>query len=75
MNREVLVFVNRGDEALVLLRAPDDPYWHVVAGGVEEGETSAAAAVRELREETGLDTPGHVFSLRRSYAWGAEVVG
>jgi 8-oxo-dGTP pyrophosphatase MutT (NUDIX family) len=29
-------------------------YWHVVAGGVEAGETAIAAAERELREETGL---------------------
>ena len=38
----------------MLHRAVDD-YWHVVAGVVEEGETFAEAASRELREETGLD--------------------
>ena len=74
MTREVLVFVHRGEEALVLLRVPDDAYWHVVAGGVEDGETFAKAALRELREETGLDAPGRVHSLRRGYSWDAEQV-
>jgi len=53
---EVFVFVRRQDEYLILHRSPrQGAYWHCVAGGVEEGETYAQAAVRELREETGLD--------------------
>ena len=51
------VFVTRRSEAEVLLvhRAPEQGgYWHVVAGGVETGESSKEAAARELREETGL---------------------
>jgi dATP pyrophosphohydrolase len=54
---EVAVFVTRrrGAEVLILHRSPaQGGYWHVVAGGVEPGETVAAAAERELREETGL---------------------
>jgi 8-oxo-dGTP pyrophosphatase MutT (NUDIX family) len=54
---EVAVFVTRmrGSEVLVLHRSPQQGgYWHVVAGGVETGETAAAAAARELQEETGL---------------------
>ena len=44
------------DEYLVVLRSPEKlGYWHLVAGGVEWGEEPAAAAIRELREETGLE--------------------
>jgi len=53
--QEVFVFVRRGEEFLVLHRSPEnDAYWHGVAGGVEAGESFAAAAARELQEETGL---------------------
>ena len=54
--KEVLIVVRRGSEFLVVHRSPEnDAYWHQIAGGVEEGETFAEAAVRELREETGLE--------------------
>jgi dATP pyrophosphohydrolase len=51
--REVLLVVRRAGEVLVVHRSPD-AYWHVVAGGVEDGETDEQAAQRELEEETGL---------------------
>jgi 8-oxo-dGTP pyrophosphatase MutT (NUDIX family) len=35
-------------------REPDRPYWFTVGGGAEPQESLAEAAVRELREETGL---------------------
>ena len=52
---EVFVVVRRGTEFLVLHRSPrQGSYWHGVAGALEEGESYAEAAARELREETGL---------------------
>ena len=53
---EVFIVVRRGDEYLVVHRVPEaGRYWHGIAGGVEEGESPDEAAVRELREETGLE--------------------
>jgi 8-oxo-dGTP pyrophosphatase MutT (NUDIX family) len=55
MTREVLIHVRRGEEFLVTHRVPDSGgYWHTIAGGVEPGEAFHVAALRELREETGL---------------------
>lgn len=54
---EVAIFVTRNSAAEVLIvhRSPEQGgYWHVVAGGVESGESATEAAARELREETGL---------------------
>jgi ADP-ribose pyrophosphatase YjhB (NUDIX family) len=46
----------RGDE-VVLVRRGKPPYlgrWSLPGGSIEAGETSKAAVVREIREETGL---------------------
>jgi dATP pyrophosphohydrolase len=54
----LLVVYRPGPEFLVLLRSPEDHgYWHLVAGGIEPGEEPAAAALRELAEETELTEP------------------
>ena len=55
---EVFVIVRRGDSYLVLHRTPrGGAYWHGVAAALEEGESFAQAARRELEEETGLSAP------------------
>jgi dATP pyrophosphohydrolase len=46
-----------GREYLLLRRSPDVVYageWRMVGGKIRRGETAGQAAVRELREETGL---------------------
>jgi 8-oxo-dGTP pyrophosphatase MutT (NUDIX family) len=64
-----MVVVRRGSEFLVLHRAPQfEAYWHLVAGGVEEGESAREAAARELREEVGLDA-GRLRDLERPFAY------
>jgi lipoyl(octanoyl) transferase len=68
---EVFVFVRRGPEWLVLRRSPrQGAYWHSVAGGVEQGETDAEAAARELQEEVGLVS--EPVDLERPFAYVPE---
>jgi ADP-ribose pyrophosphatase YjhB (NUDIX family) len=53
---KVRVAVER-DGQLLLARheRPDDAFWCLPGGGVEPGEAAEPAAVRELREEAGVD--------------------
>src|SRR3954451_10121260 len=55
-------------------KAPDAPFWFTVGGGVEAGESDREAAVRELREETGLvvagdDMGGPVFTAADAFGY------
>jgi 8-oxo-dGTP pyrophosphatase MutT (NUDIX family) len=45
--------------------------WGLAKGGIEEGETIEAAAVREVREETGIEAviEGSLGETRYFYVW------
>jgi ADP-ribose pyrophosphatase YjhB (NUDIX family) len=49
----VIVHNSAGD--LLLLRRPDSGRWTIPTGGLKKNETLTQCAVRECREETGLD--------------------
>jgi ADP-ribose pyrophosphatase YjhB (NUDIX family) len=49
----VIVRNSRGD--LLLLRRPDSGRWTIPTGGLKKNETLTECAVRECREETGLE--------------------
>jgi dATP pyrophosphohydrolase len=51
-----LVLVHTPDLRVLLLERADYPgYWQSVTGSQEPGETLEQTAIRELREETGID--------------------
>jgi 8-oxo-dGTP pyrophosphatase MutT (NUDIX family) len=78
----VRVVLRDGSGRVLLFRASlasrsSGHWWELPGGGIEPGETYADAAVREIREETGLViSPGQVGSprWRRSATWLARGV-
>jgi 8-oxo-dGTP pyrophosphatase MutT (NUDIX family) len=68
-DQEIVVVVRRDGELLVMRRSPERlGYWSLVSGGLEADETSWHAAVRELREETGLQAQVRKLPISLSYS-------
>lgn len=75
--RTVSVVVTREDGRVLLLqRTPErGGFWQPVTGRVEQGESPEQAAQRELREETGVESPVRPLRYEHAFALGhAEVI-
>ena len=49
------LLLRNGDSEILLLRHTYSPGWLLPGGGVERGESIAEAAIREIREEAGIE--------------------
>ena len=56
----VLVVVHTDEDVLLLRRTSPFDFWQSVTGSLQEGESHADAARRELAEETGLTDEGEL---------------
>jgi len=70
----VLVVIYTADGRVLLMERADAPgFWQSVTGSQDEGETLEQTAIREVREETGLDatqfelTPWDIETLYEIY--------
>lgn len=56
LSERTRVIVVRGDEILVVVNWVSDGKWSLPGGGMHPSETPIQGAVRELKEEVGIDT-------------------
>lgn len=51
----VIIYHQTTKDVLMLRRKDDPTFWQSVTGSLEQGETPYQAAIREVKEETGID--------------------
>ncbi|WP_366761139.1 dihydroneopterin triphosphate diphosphatase [uncultured Thiodictyon sp.] len=62
----LVVICTRGGEFLMMRRTRPGQFWQSVTGSLAPGESPRLAALREVREETGLRAGSALIDLRRS---------
>ncbi len=75
--RTISVTALRPDGKVLLMRRTEarGGFWQQVTGRIEAGEDAAAAARRELREETGADLPVRSLGYVHGFALGGALAG
>ncbi|MGO4892367.1 dihydroneopterin triphosphate diphosphatase [Flavobacterium sp. W21_SRS_FM6] len=59
----LIVIYNMAGQVLVLQRNDDPLFWQSVTGTREQGESPLQTAIREVREETGIDITASNYQL------------
>jgi 8-oxo-dGTP pyrophosphatase MutT (NUDIX family) len=68
MRPRVCAAIIRNDSILMVHHRDEErEYWNLPGGGIEPGETSHEAVIREVKEETGLDTRVCRFLFEETY--------
>ena len=59
----IIIYTESTNRVLMLQRKDDLEFWQSVTGTLDDGETPQQAAVREVKEETGIDIIAERLSL------------